>query len=507
MRFLEIKLGDLFLGEAAAEDELLHKDFESYYFDDESRFEKLTELKNFILIGEKGTGKTMLGNYYKMKISNEKRSYCQILDAGNLLADKLKEISNQNLTHEYKKSFIQWLLLMQTAKLIVDTHPIKKLIKFTNVYEINKLLHSNELKNVKLSNSKYTGGSIEDSIGIKASSVGAISAQISAGDNITVKPQEYFDKLDLFKKLIKKQCLKTGYTIIFDDLDSLSEPDKQSDFYSFIDTLLSEGKSLNQFLNNTKNNESKIASKYIFLLRRDVANMINENSHNFAKLESTNSIHLYWLRNYNGTAYEHPIIQIILKKLKASNETLNNLDNKQVYNLLFPNKIHENDFITFFTKYTRGRPRDFILFLKTVADIFPEREAFTEQIIIDAIPEYSKKFIAEVKNEMYIKSPRDKSLLNTGIKLISDMKKRRFKIAEVISFYHNNSSKYPPIESIEEMLDLLYQSCIIGNTWGPQRGKNTKPKYNFAYRDNSLTGLNLTKNIIVHHALQKTFNI
>ncbi|KGL44142.1 P-loop ATPase, Sll1717 family [Listeria newyorkensis] len=500
---IELKLKDLFFGETAAEDELQREHFETIFFDDESRFEKLQEPKNFIVIGEKGTGKTMLGSFYSKKMNQIKNQHCEIINSGELLMDKLKEFSDNDVTHEYRQSFIQWLLLSQTAKLIVENHPILSKIPFTHVRKLNKILHSNEYKNKSLKNTKIQSATHESTNSIQSKSLSDHSTTITTKKGYNLKPKDYFDKIDDLKKYVYKQMKRHSYSVIFDDLDSLSEPHKSQEFYKFIDTLLIEGKSLNQKFATIKKREDIKQSKYLFLLRRDVSNSLNAHSHNFAKIETTNSIGLYWLRNYQKS-YEHPILQIIFKKIRSSNQKLNSISDSKLYSLLFPETINNTDFISYFTKYTRGRPRDFILFLNTVAESFPDSNSFSAEKIMQSLPDYSKKFMSEIQNEMVIKTPEERALLETGIKLLSDMKKRKFQIATVKSFYNNHKTNYAKIDSIEDLLHALYNSSIIGNTW---TYRSDKPQYSFVYRDNSLTGLNLAKNMIPHHALFKTLNI
>ena len=78
---MAIRLRDIYIGNTNGDDEANHSNFkELFYKDNEKYYEILTDNLKFIVSGQKGSGKTILGRYIQAEINSRDNSICNIIN-------------------------------------------------------------------------------------------------------------------------------------------------------------------------------------------------------------------------------------------------------------------------------------------------------------------------------------------------------------------------------------------------------------------------------------------
>lgn len=77
--FDEYKIADLFIGYNDGKKEAERRsDFEQYYFNYNGLYEKILQNDKFLLLGKKGTGKSILGEYINKQATLQSNWFCKI---------------------------------------------------------------------------------------------------------------------------------------------------------------------------------------------------------------------------------------------------------------------------------------------------------------------------------------------------------------------------------------------------------------------------------------------
>lgn len=94
---IPFSLKQIFLGEPDGRKEALYRpDFEKFFFDYQNIAEEAINPKNFLFLGRKGSGKTILAEYIKKQASTEPCHFCEIRS--------YKEFKFQELVHFKSRS-------------------------------------------------------------------------------------------------------------------------------------------------------------------------------------------------------------------------------------------------------------------------------------------------------------------------------------------------------------------------------------------------------------------
>lgn len=74
-----MKISKLFIGFNDGKKEATHQpNFEQYYFNYNKIYDKILQDDKFLLLGRKGTGKTILGEYINKKAQFDSNWFCKI---------------------------------------------------------------------------------------------------------------------------------------------------------------------------------------------------------------------------------------------------------------------------------------------------------------------------------------------------------------------------------------------------------------------------------------------
>ncbi len=503
----DIKFRDIFIGIPDGEVEAQNAMFEQLFCDYKNRYEELMKTSTkFLVIGSKGSGKTYLANY----IYKQKKGYSKIISGKDFLVEQLIEITNKQSEAGYAYAFCSWYLYKKISEMILEKHyraarwnhfsPYYKLKRFMDTYNdqdnIFKIIH----KTVTNGKSKEYGAEGERKRNIKIKDIEDktdlfVKNSYTTGTVIEKEKKYFFELLDTFKRLVLEAADKNQeLCIIVDDLDELDRTINQDVDGNVTINLIKAAKEINK---EFKEYDRKV--KVILLVRSDIINKLQMLDMNLSKITKSCGVELYWLTNTQISPEQHPLMHLVLHKIKTSCPKLKDCSEKELFSALFPEKIDGKPPLDFLLDYSMGRPRDIISFLNYVIQYYPDSSTFTATELKEVRKFYSSDLYDELVNQMYYH--RKPEYTKDCISLISGLKKNSFSMEQVKEYYEKNKLLFKNIQSVEEAMEFLYEMGAIGNVWNS--GKNSS----WAYRKDSLDSMDMTRKVTIHYGLRKKFSI
>lgn len=506
-----IKLEDLFVGNIDAEKESLRKDFTRLFYNQNDEYKKLISGDKFLIIGRKGTGKTYLAKYINTQIKALRNNYCKMCDSNAFNLQSLIDLRGRDLIKGESESFWKWIILLQFSYALLDSHKFKSRIPFSKLNKLRKFIknkypdESSPFRTSSFSKKNSTTSRIE--AGYNDSKF-----NLSKKNDITVnyENKNYYDNLNylynLVIKILNKKNTKS-ITLILDDLDCLNSLSKLDNFLvDLLTSLITVTRKLNLELTANQHNKN---SKIIIVLREDILNYMHDYNGNLNKIASDDDyVRLYWLTNSTNEPFNHPLMKLILGKIKASTPTYSTLSNKQLYDKLFRKDVRGKNVLKFLLDNSFGRPRDIIQFLNIIKSKYKNSAWFHPNYFKECMQLYSNWFYDELRNEISIRS--NSQFLKESIILIKNIHKINFSFSDVENTYNAKPELYPNITNLSDVITEAYSLGVIGTTYTPQvSNPNIPPKHHvsFAYRTDSDDVPDFSKGFVVHEGLRKKFSL
>lgn len=503
-----VQLKHLFIGDIDGEIESARNNFEQLFYKKNSEYNQITETEKFIISGRKGTGKTILSKYINKKLSKENGYACKIFNRHDFKLQQLIDLEYRTLANDELTLFWKWTFLVQMGASLLDLDTTRKFIPYTKENKLKRFykkkypedvfklkdFNTSNTKNRKL-NSQYK--QINKSV--------AASAEDTRQINSNFIKTEYFESLKSLEKLVFNCINNTTKKIvlIYDDLDELE--DKTSENSSYYRVLLSMLETIKE-INLSLSNEGKTKSKIIILLRSDIIDDLHKHSSNSNKLITGSKVDLNWIPKKINNPQEHPIIEMVLNKIKISIPEYHSLTNIELYKILFPKKINNKEIIDHLINYSYGRPRDIVRYLTLVIENNPNAKYFDPKFFQECSQAYSKWFFNELENEISISTNKD--MLFDGLKLINDFKKNIFDFKTIEKYHIENNQSYPNIVDLKETIKVLYKYGVIGNSWVHKKyGNKTTYRYSWGYRDDANNEPSYSNTFVIHYGLRKYFSL
>ena len=492
------------LGEVDGKIEARDPDFEQLFYLGDGYYDELEEQNKYIIIGRKGTGKSVLINYYKKQIDKKDNEFCKIITVPSFMKRKLRNFDYGKLETEELEEFWKYVLLRELSALILDNKvPLLESFKKRKFKNQDKNLDNHlELKEKELENIGKVNGKL-------ANSFAGVSSEIETKETVSYKIKKYYDVIDELETEVTNFLAGSGseYYLIFDDLEELDKKFKNDKEY-FYEVVLSFFMAL-EYLNDLFY-DCGTKSKIMTTIRQDLLDIINLDSHNLNKIINSSSIKIEW---YSPLSKENPeetqIMKMLLHKIRKSTPTYALLGNTELYEKVFPSSQEkspeqQNNCLEYLMLRSFGRPRDLISFLKVYQKQYKNDLFFNFSNFDKCLRSYSHGFYIEIVNEINL-NPYKKDVLST-IEVIKKMQKRYFKFNDLQTFYTQYKDIYSwNIASINKSCIDLYQLGVIGScTRYPGKKKNT---YWFSYRDGSPKEPDMNKEFAVHFALLNSFSL
>lgn len=493
---LSVKLKDIYFGIPDGAAEAQNENFEELFYDQNNKYEELmNNNEKFLVIGSKGTGKTYLAHYAMIK--SPKTRMKKMVDANDFSIYKLANLYTDEINNDLIYALCKWFLLDKIAHMLIEKHKIKSFVPLCKMNRLKKIVEQYDnddffkimRKTGKKSIDKGYSSEKENDEKFKRNA----NIRSSEEKSFEAERKKFFELINTYENLIFK-CFskKDDLLLIIDDLDEIEkDKDKIGDIII----------NLIRATQNYNFKSCKGKKKIILLLRTDILNELQGQNANINKIKTSCSVELYWLFDSMTDQYKHPLMSMVLHKIKVSCPQLRELDNKKLFMELFPEKINSKPPLDYLLDYGFGRPRDIITFLNHTKNICPEDNAFSAVALKEARKLYSDDFYNEMLNQasFYKKKEFVKECLN----LLAAMKQITFSYEEIKKVYMENSQSYTSIEDIDSALTFLYKIGAIGNVWKA----NKKSHSCWAYKKDAMDDVDLSKKFTIHYGLRKKFSI
>lgn len=490
----DFKLNKLIFGKNDGKREAQLDDFENLFYDFDSLYYRAIDSTNFLVLGRKGTGKTLLAELIKKRADGVDNWICSLENYKKFSLEKLKTLKSETdmKADEYIPIW-EWLILIELGKLLLGVFPNKDVIEYKileNFYMENNFgLTLNANKVLETTSERKIKGELGVS-SLKAGGEAKIISKITKGD--------YLDYLYSLKEIILKLFLQIPnikFTLMYDELDSKFK--NEEEYKNSIISLVKASNDLNElFLKN------KVPIKVMIFLRQDIFKLLND--YDLNKIKEDCSITIDWGTNVSDNS---PLVEMIINKIKKSHSKFEVLDKAAILNVLFSDvKFYttkgQQTFKAFDYMLTRTllRPRDIVTYLNKIAEKYPEKEVISGEYIAEVEKLYSDYLFNEIKNEL--KGHLSDDEIDRIFLLLNRFSRRSFRYQDLEKYYLARKNTIGEI-NLQECISLLFKFGALGNV---RYDKNGRKYYKWAYRENNIE-INLEERLVIHLGLRKKFNL
>lgn len=512
---MNTKVKNLYSGKPDARDELSVPNspfFKSFIMPPNFELEDILEGDKCFIRGYKGSGKTALllyiNDYIHQKDENAVSSFMYFKEYTNIdrnhmdiVTSKYRNQTEENVVFDKKtllkeQSFIyiwRWLLY---SRIIED-----------NIANNDSLFKKNSAWNSfvkKISKITY------DKIGDKAQKFPAklkiqagyadftLASDISFSAKVNVAAYEAFVSVinDASEDFVKLNKTDAPYYIFLDELEAYYSDEVlfRRDLTMLRD-LIFVVKDINNIFLAWGNNKAKIVCS----IRTEVINSINKfiPAKELNKATSGYEKVLSW--NYNNTtAYQHPIFQVLLKRIELA-ELKNGKtfsSQEELFKKWFPMPINERNPVEEIITMTWHKPRDIVrLIIAAQNSIASNAEIFSQDLYTSLTEEYSSESLKEVKEELNILyTPEEMEEIISLFRGFNAV----FSLQDLKNRITNNYSGTIWKTKLTSIMSDLYRVGFLGNLeWSS--GTNA-----WQHRGNDGPVFSDDWGFVVHRALRKT---
>lgn len=415
----KICINDIYTGKPDAKDEIKFDGLvgfvNSYVLPETFNIDKFIEGDLCFITGYKGSGKTALLFYLEYIVKQKDSSTCTSFI---FFKDEYSEIKKQELEGFSKR--ISSSITFDDSELIdnADFDYIWRWLFFKRIISDNTEISNNLFENddhwkhfYKLINSIKAPVSTKKSVIPPKIKVGGtfknepaameVSPEFEVDFTKSVKEYNYAKFIDLLDRAEEElsQTTRTDipYYIFVDELEAYYGEERVflRDL-RFIRDLIFSVKRMNELFRSISKN-----SKVICSVRTEIINAISRFviSKEMNKVINGFEAPLVW--NYNNTnSYQHPIIQILLKRIKYSSDN-QDLDLGELYKEWFPENIHGIAPANYILNNSWNKPRDIVRLISSTQSSIKSRETAFNQSVFDSIKKrYSDDSLTEIREEL-----------------------------------------------------------------------------------------------------------
>ena len=451
------KIKDINFGEVYGENEVLYlNDYSKYFYDINESLGKLKKRNKLIVIGRKGTGKTLLVNVF-----------CQKEKEGGAIAvvESLKELVFHELIHFQGKDIsttkyvpiFKWMCLVNIAKNIIK-YPTGFSVEKVHILEgfLRSFGHiAGELrpeKTVEITKEYKTSGSAK--VGFKAPFL-SFGLDGGSGDSEKAKEikRDYIDCIESLSSYLIGMILESNkkICIFYDELDDKfdASDEYKTGIISFMSCLSTINK---EFL------QAGVDVKVGAVIRHDIINCLS--SPNINRVIEDNSIVLDWGIGQTK-AINSEIFEMICFKASKSAAYYEDLNVSELFTKLFCDRVAGEYCSVYILHRTLGRPRDAIRMLTFIQEEYGENaERFESAMFTKVLLRYSSYLLREVRSELA--GHLDDSAIDDCFELLRSVKKRGFTLW-VITEKYNSLGFSDDALTLKEMLVHLFKVGAICN--------------------------------------------
>lgn len=497
------KLNKLVFGKNDGKREAQLDEFENLFYDFDDLYYRAIEPFNFLILGRKGTGKTLLAELIKKRADGVDNWICKLENYKKFNLEQLKSLkAKTDMKADEYISVWEWLILIELGKILLEHCPINCHDEYNilkKFYDQNSFdLSLNVYKVLEITSEKKIKGEL------------SISSLKGGGEANTISKciqGNYLDYLYALKEIVLKlfsQIPDKKFTLMYDELDSKFK--NEDEYKNSIISLIKAANDLNElFL------ENKISTKIMIFLRQDIFNLLND--YDLNKIKEDCSITIDWGIN---TGENSPLVDMIINKVKNSYPQFEGCSKSWILKTLFSDvkfflstknidktySKKQQNFKAFDYMLTRTllRPRDIVTYLNKITEKYPNEKVISGERIAVVEKIYSDYLADEIKNEL--KGHLDDSEIDRIFSLLSRFSKRTFYYSSLEKYYSNRKDIFDELD-LKKCVSLLFKFGALGNVRYDNRNKKF---YKWAYREDNIE-VNLEEALVIHLGLRKKLNL
>lgn len=484
MVIIMYKLRDMFIGFNDGKREASRmKDFEQYYFDYNGNVDKIVKSEKFLLLGKKGTGKSLLAEYINKKSYSDSNWFCKLASYKEFNFHELVHLKSNSIKPNEYITIWEWIILLEIAQQCVQDNSIN------NIYKDNlKEFMENNFMGLKLNMNKVV--EVTKKKTINGGILKPITISGNLGSDTKYAYGSYIDYIEDLREnvLLALNGSTNKYTIIFDELD---DKFRNEDIYkSNIISLIKISDRINELFFN-----ENLDVKVILLLRTDIFYILNDPDLN--KVEQDGSVKIEWGNTIKSNS---PLFSMILNKIRKSIPELEMKNDSELFKILFPQDINYRRPNEFILGRTYFRPRDIVTYLNLIIQKYPDTGYFGYRGFLELEKNYSTYFYKEIRNELFGHLSDEK--IDNSFLLLKQYKEPEFTYDEIKAYYESKINIYKEID-LDETLKYFFNFGVIGNKqFNKEKGKDF---YSWAYREN--IEIDYDKKFVIHLGLRKELSV
>lgn len=492
-----MRLKNINFGKSDGAKEAMQPNFSEMFYEEGGHYDTLKNSDKYLIIGRKGTGKTTLASYAHKKFSEDSRYLSKQCFANDFIEKKLLNFADNEINRDQNSLFWEYVFLLEIGEKLVEYYDSKhfyspfKIFQSKNVSVLRRMLDSenSRIESIVTSNDYNEGANLGLSFGKNEKLTAGVSSKSSESESITKRRIKYYEELPKLKNIILSLLDKSKKCIIifYDDMDQFEEDIDYDYFMSLMKNMIYSADTLNKIL--YKYNCSKVC----LVLRKDIIDSLQHITNNLNKQITDSGIEIRWFNTGYREPSEHPLMQMILHKIKNSNK----VEFGHSSLLEVHKKIFEKDVFEFLMKRSFGRPRDLVAYLNLYKESYPESEMITVDNLLKIEQTYSKWFYDELLNELKISENQ------TSIKKVLEVVSKRgfmsFTLEKLTKFAEETLEDYDMPNLLED-LKRMRDYSILGV-------KLKNGNIDFNYRLGYSPSVDIKTKFIVHQGLRKYLNL
>jgi len=453
------------------------------------------QTEKFIITGRKGAGKSAIAEYIFFTAGNEANVFCDFIKTRDFDSQKIVQIGKENGLIIEEKLLFEWLILTKLIKLFITDQSIQNIKELKDLrqfleknsglidiksYEISEIVKNKELQvNIEYFKRAFT-------------SLFKRSVNIKEHKAPFYKILPHLNEVVI--KLLKENPNNNEFFLIFDDLDIGFKENNEHTIES-ITNILRVAKDYNiDFFG-----KNDLKAKVVILLRDDIKRIIVKHNADTAKLFSSYEIPLIWYEHDKFKTNENTVglKQLINKRIEINfqRENIPYLKSDPWLTLIKSDNQYSGSSFKYVIEYTFFKPRDLILFFKTLP-----QHAFKIPLSYNDIQKllhsYIEEQMLEVRNELSsIFIPSD--ITNIFIALKNLKHRRPLEMNDLIEEFIEVGVEYDPLMTLLH----LFNYSLIGNIEYGDYGQ-TMIYFKHKEKREEPSKINFEANFIYHRVLE-----
>ncbi|WP_314347020.1 P-loop ATPase, Sll1717 family [Fusobacterium massiliense] len=486
-----INLKSVFFGNSDGKNESKNENFLNTFFDYNNMYSELKSGK-FLILGSKGSGKTLLLEYFKKNKIMQDGSVFINVDLNEIVVKKEAILKEEGVYHSV--SLLKWIIYIDLSKKIIELIDNSVIIVNKELKKIRNFMKKNKF-DLNLDSDKIVEKIIDNGFEgtLEYGFLKSVGAKIfKSSKNIIGDYHNYIKTLeDVIIKGIKLSGYKNEIYIVFDELDGIAQKD--------ID-ILSDLIDLFGSLNN-KWEEYNLKIKLIISMRDDIFKKLT--SLNTSKIKEDFGLLLNWAVGKNKSS---PLFDLICHKIRNSNTLYKNFSKTEIFKKIFYKTImiindKKIDIYSYILGKTFLKPRDIITFFNKLQNKIKDNKKVTEDDVRSILKDYSETILLDIRNQATTLSLSADEFDNF-MNILRTFRKTNFTFKEIKEFKKVNKSYNMTIKRLKEIMQIFFELGILGNL----KTINEQGNYVFfKYKNNS--EINFEERFVIHYGIREVLDL